>query len=42
VNAAFFFFIFTFVYALVERSRDRRMASKQEKPGKPAQSGADP
>src|SRR5918912_2240514 len=38
VNAVIFFFIFTFVYALVERSRERRMAeaSKQKKPGKKA------
>ena len=43
INAAVFFFIFTFVYALVERSRDRRMAEagKQKKPGKPAQTGGD-
>src|SRR5215204_4437171 len=36
VNAVIFFFIFTFVYALVERSRERRMADprKQKKPGK--------
>ncbi|MDQ3864333.1 MAG: hypothetical protein M3317_12720 [Actinomycetota bacterium] len=36
VNAVMFFFIFTFVYALVDRSRERRMAEarKQKKPGK--------
>ena len=36
VNAIIFFFIFTFVYALVERSRNRRIAEtrKQKKPGK--------
>ena len=36
VNAALFFFIFTLVYALVERSRDRRMAgaAKQKKPAR--------
>ena len=36
VNAVIFFFIFTFVYALVERSRARRMAEarKQNKPGR--------
>ena len=41
VNAALFFLIFTFVYALIERSRDRRMAesTKQKKPGKPSQNG---
>ena len=38
VNAIIFFFIFTFVYALVERSRNRRTAEarKQKKPGKQA------
>jgi flagellar biosynthesis/type III secretory pathway M-ring protein FliF/YscJ len=38
VNAVIFFFIFTFVYALVERSRNRRIAEarKQKKPGKQA------
>jgi hypothetical protein len=38
VNAVIFFFIFTFVYALVERSRNRRVAEarKQQKPGKQA------
>src|SRR5919107_1028787 len=38
VNAIIFFFIFTFVYALVERSRNRRIAEarKQKKPGKQA------
>jgi hypothetical protein len=38
VNAVIFFFIFTFVYALVERSRERRMteARQQRKPGKRA------
>ena len=43
INATLFFFIFTFVYALIERSRDRRMAeaSKQKKPGKPSQNGGD-
>jgi len=43
VNAVLFFFIFTFVYALVERSRERRMAgaSKQKKPGKQASSEGD-
>ena len=35
VNAIIFFFIFTFVYALIERSRARRMgeARKQQKSG---------
>jgi len=43
VNATIFFFIFTFVYALIERSRERRMggAGKQNKPGKPSQNGSD-
>jgi flagellar biosynthesis/type III secretory pathway M-ring protein FliF/YscJ len=38
INAVIFFFIFTFVYALVERSRNRRMAEarKPKKPGKQA------
>jgi flagellar biosynthesis/type III secretory pathway M-ring protein FliF/YscJ len=42
VNAVIFFFIFTFVYALVERSRERRMAEarKQKKPGKQTTSEA--
>ena len=36
VNAAIFFFIFTFIYALIERSRERRMTqtSKQQTSGK--------
>ena len=44
INAALFFFIFTFIYALIERSRERRMAetSKQKKSGKPSQSGGNP
>jgi hypothetical protein len=44
INATLFFFIFTFVYALIERSRDRRMAQagNQKKPGKPSQNGDDP
>jgi 4-hydroxybenzoate polyprenyltransferase len=43
INATLFFFIFTFVYALIERSRDRRMAqaSIQKKSGKPSQNGGD-
>jgi 4-hydroxybenzoate polyprenyltransferase len=43
INATLFFFIFTFVYALIERSRDRRMsqASKQKKSGKPSQNSGD-
>jgi hypothetical protein len=39
VNAIIFFFIFTFVYALVERSRNRRIAEarkQQRKSGKQA------
>jgi hypothetical protein len=31
INAAFFFLIFTFVYAFVERSRRRRLAQMNEK-----------
>jgi hypothetical protein len=44
VNATIFFFIFTFVYALIERSRERRMggAGKQNKPGKSSQNGGTP
>ena len=44
VNATIFFFIFTFVYDLIERSRERRMggAGKQNKPGKPSQNGGAP
>src|SRR3954468_23128121 len=44
INATLFFFIFTFVYALIERSRNRRMAesAKQKTPGKPPQSGGAP
>lgn len=38
INAAVFFFIFTFVYALVERSRDRR-TPETGKQRKPAQGG---
>jgi amino acid permease len=39
VNAIIFFFIFTLVYAFVERSRNRRVAEarKQKKPGKQAE-----
>ena len=38
VNAAIFFLIFTFIYALIERSRERRMgeARKQQRSGKQA------
>ncbi len=38
VNAVFFFLIFTFVYAFVERSRRRRLAemSRKGKPEKPS------
>jgi hypothetical protein len=43
LNATMFFLIFTFVYALIERSRERRIteASKQKKSGKPSQNGND-
>jgi CBS domain containing-hemolysin-like protein len=39
VNAVIFFLVFTFVYALVERSRKRRLAemSKRSKQAKPAE-----
>lgn len=36
VNAVFFFFIFTLVYAFVERSRRRRAAASRKKDTKPA------
>jgi hypothetical protein len=41
VNAAIFFLVFTFVYALVERSRKRRLEemSKKSKQAKPDQDG---
>jgi len=44
VNAAIFFFIFTFIYALLERSRERRAAEagKQKKPGKTTADKDDP
>ena len=35
VNALFFFFIFTLVYAFVERSRNRRLAATRKKDTKP-------
>jgi hypothetical protein len=43
VNAAFFFLIFTFVYAFVERSRRRRLAGMNEKnrPKKPPPEGSE-
>ena len=43
-NAALFFLIFTFIYALLDRSRERRAAgaAKQKQPGKPDQSEGDP
>jgi len=42
VNSVFFFIIFTFVYALVDRSRRRRLAESSQK-GKPKKpSGEDP
>jgi hypothetical protein len=43
INAVFFFLIFTFVYAYVERSRRRRMAemNKRSKPEKPSGEGSD-
>jgi type III secretory pathway component EscU len=36
VNAVFFFLIFSFIYAYVERSRRRRMAEMSKKPAKPS------
>jgi CBS domain containing-hemolysin-like protein len=43
VNAVIFFLVFTFVYALVERSRKRRLAemSKRSKQAKPAPDGSE-
>jgi hypothetical protein len=43
-NAVIFFFVFTFVYAFIERNRSRRIAEarKQRKPGKPAREEGDP
>ena len=42
-NAVIFFFVFTFVYALVDRSRRRRLAqmSDKSKQAKPAQDGSE-
>jgi amino acid permease len=44
INAAFFFVVFTLVYAFVERSRRRRMAemSKKNKPAKPSDEDSEP
>ncbi len=44
INAAFFFLIFTFVYAYVERSRRRRLAemNKKSKPAKPSDEDSEP
>jgi hypothetical protein len=44
VNAAIFFFIFTFIYALLERSRERRIsgATQRKNSEKPAQNEGDP
>jgi fatty acid desaturase len=43
VNAVFFFLIFTFVYAFIDRSRRRRLAemSRGSKAGKPSATGGD-
>jgi flagellar biosynthesis/type III secretory pathway M-ring protein FliF/YscJ len=43
VNAAFFFLIFTFVYAFVERSRRRRLAemNRKSKPEKSPDGGSE-
>jgi hypothetical protein len=43
VNAAFFFLIFTLVYAFVDRSRRRRLAAatQQTRPEKPSATGED-
>ena len=42
-NAVIFFFVFTFVYALVDRSRRRRLAemSNRSKQAKPAENGSE-
>ncbi len=42
-NAVMFFFVFTFVYALVDRSRRRRLAqmSNKSKQAKPAEEGSE-
>ena len=44
INAVMFFFIFTLVYAFVERSRNRRIeeARKRKAPEKPDRGGTDP
>ncbi len=44
INAVMFFFVFTLVYAFVERSRSRRMeeASRKKAPEKQARGEADP
>jgi hypothetical protein len=44
LNAVFFFFIFTLVYAFVERSRRRRLAEmhKKRKPDKPSGEDSEP
>lgn len=44
INAVIFFFVFTLVYAFVERSRNRRIAElrKKNKPGKPDRGEGDP
>ena len=44
LNAVMFFFVFTLVYAFVERSRSRRIeeARKKKAPEKPARDGGDP
>jgi Zn-dependent protease with chaperone function len=43
INATVFFFIFTLVYAMIERSRERRTAdaAKQKSSGKQSKSGDD-
>ncbi len=42
-NAVIFFFVFTFVYALVDRSRRRRLAemSNKSKQAKPSEEGSE-
>jgi hypothetical protein len=41
VNAVMFFFVFTLVYAFVDRSRRRRLGemTRRSKPGKPSATG---
>lgn len=40
--AAFFFIVFTFVYAFIERNRTRRLAQAKQQSAKPARPEGDP